>query len=827
MKLPKLAFAASLALAAAAPLSAQDVVPIDAATGSVSQVTIGWQSDPDTTYVVKKCSFLPGGEWERTSGNIDAGGWTLEQTLPADEDVVFYRVERVDQAGPSFEYLAPAKDAISIASNAAVRVAIADPSGIDTNTLAIYVGDVRHGLGSPGVEWTDGVLSYDPAQDADAGCALGAPGDTVEVWAAADDALGNTGAAESSLLVLARPPEAVQSVDICVIGASSASAAAVVRNASASAAAARDASGTVSIVEVTDDTLVFAYTGDIPLAVGQLWASTDPDNIFYRRILDWTETEAGILTADTEDVTLADFFVGGSFSSDDESWAEYEVEEVGTRVRRRLVRPRIGGSTARSFSTNGVIRSSLVKIPDGVPLAWEGDLGSWDVNAGFSVAADFALLKGKFRSCDLAVNGGVHLLLDPKLVATTNAAYSNTWTKTLANVKKTFGGTIGPVPVWVDLQLELPLELQVQAEATNASVAATVEIRRDLDFHWRLDDDAWKQIGNGNPGWQILQTNFTYEVEGSAGVRVSLKPTLTVKVYSLVGAYGWVEPYLEANAKGQVRGQNLQAPDFYYLLTAYAGLDAEIGLASTIWSDSWGTPPHKTFSPLRKQLLYLEGTNTSPRIVDAPADYVADNGETVMFSVNAEGTWPLRYFWYHNGVDTGRRDKFITLTAGEATAGDYEVVVKNGYGTATATATLGVVTNIPVIGAWRFLYQWEGQKTCSYAARIYADGGMRDTSPNAFWWDWHLNGKTFRFETRTKWDGASAVYRGVRKTETYISGTMTSPAGLSGTWSMEWVSADPDASLAALRSAAAAPDAAGAAAGLDPAGMPFGGAAAE
>ena len=94
---------------------------------------------------------------------------------------------------------------------------------------------------------------------------------------------------------------------------------------------------------------------------------------------------------------------------------------------------------------------------------------------------------------------------------------------------------------------------------------------------------------------------------------------------------------------------------------------------------------------------------------------------------------------------------------------------------------------------------------------------------HAFWWNWHLNGKTFRFETRTKTNGApAAIYRGTRKTEKYISGTMTAPSGLAGTWSME--SSDPDASLAgirALRSASPEEDASPATPLLSPAGTPL------
>ena len=845
------------AVAFAAGASAQDVTPIDDAsfTNGTSDVVVSWLGDPglpNAAYrVYSKSSLTDTNEgWEAASGFVTPiTSWTLDATVevPSGNNVTFFRVERIDREGPAIEYISPAKDAVSVPVDAEISVRITDESGVvEDNSMAIYVGDVRHAYGDNDVTWDGSVLTY-------TGGNLGNPGDTVDVWATAKDIKGNVGSSEQSLLVLESAVAPVTSsepqvVPFLVIGAGEESVDELVDKVSDSpgtaarsvAASKATGSDTLEIIETTESTLVFAYTGNAwtLLAEEQLWASENADNIFYRKIVSIGEPDetTSTITVDTAEATLADFFVGGSFSSDDSEWAEYDVvgfvegEEAGPQSRRRLVRPRIGGSTAKNFATNGVIKSDWLnnKIPANVPLQFEGNLGEWDVGAGFSVAADFGILKRKFNSCELGVNGNVHVYLHPKLVATTNAQYSNTWTKTIANVKKTFAGAIGPVPIWVDVGVEVPVVLSVQAQATNASVKAEIDISRALDFRWRLTDDQWKQIGSGNTGWVIARTNFTYEVVGSAGVRASIKPELTIKVYSLVGAYGWVEPYLEANASGYVRGQNLQAPEFYYLMTAYAGLNAEIGLASTIWSDSWGTPPHKSFSPLRKELLRIEGTNTPPSFASKPFDYEAQDGETVMLSALAKGTPPLRYTWYHNGVDTGRRENYITMTAAESTTGRYTVEVRNGYGTNSASAVLTLATNTPevgLVGTWRFLYQWEGDGAYSYAARIYADGSMHDTSPNDYWWDWHLNGKTVRFETREKWNGAPAVYRGARWNDKFMSGTMTSPSGLTGTWSMEWVSGDPEEPVAGLRSVRAARADGEAEEGhlplFDPAGVPL------
>ncbi|MBR6023270.1 MAG: hypothetical protein IK066_12725 [Kiritimatiellae bacterium] len=828
------AVAAGLLAAGMAAAEEHEFVSIDEMSSTnADNVVLGWDVELGGTYrVLEKASLTDTNDWKPRSNTLRADmEGMLQQALEVTDDVLFFRVEKVDVSGPSFQFLSPAKDAVSVDPAAPVSVAISDPSGVDTNSVFLYVGDAVHRIGDPRMEWEDGVLTWTGG--------LGAAGEEVEVWATAKDSKGNPASSESSRLTLASELAAVASEDgttvpFVVIGNGAANVSDLVETVAAAtrgtlSAKARAVGGTIRIQSAPEGALVFGYTGEgwKLLAVGQLWASQDPENIFYRRIVEVGTPDGGTITATTEEATLADFFDGGSFNGDEMEWSESDIvdlaegEEAGPTSRRRLVRPRIGGSTSKTFATNGVLGASWLnaKIPANVPLRFVGrsgcddtgkELGEWDVTAGFGVGADFAVLKRKFNTCDLSVTGKVHVYLHPRLEATTNAAYSNTWSKTIANVKKTFGGTIGPVPIWVDIGVEVPVTLTVQAQATNASVAAEIDISRSLDFRWHLSDDQWRQLGSGNPGWVIAKTNFNYTVEGSAGVRAAIQPTLTIKVYSLVGAYGWVEPYLEANAVGRVQGHNLQAPDFYYLLTAYAGLNAEIGLASTIWCDSWGDPPHKTFSPLRKELLHLEGTNTPPSFVSVPQDYTAEAGETVMLSALAKGTAPLRYKWFRNGVDTGRRESYITLTAGDKTEGVYRVQVSNGYGTNSATATLALATNTPevsVVGTWRFRYQWNGHAANSYAARIYSDGSMHDTSPLDSWWDWHVNGMTVRFETREKWeDGQSAVYRGrfLDDTMKYMSGTMVSPSGEAGRWSMQFFSADPDASIANMRAIRAA-----------------------
>ena len=295
------------AVALTARTFAQDIVSaelLDDGTG----LTMNWLGDPGVphgAYVIVGSPSLvdpdTGGtatnKWVPMSDYITPiTEWQFETTVPFTftNDIMFYRVERVDREGPAIEYVSPAKDAVSVPVDAEISVRITDESGVvEDNSMAIYVGDARHALGDDDVTWDGSVLTY-------TGGNLGNPGDTVDVWATAKDTKGNVTSSEQSLLVLAKDVETVSStepqvVPFLVIGAGEENVTNLVDKVSESPGTAarsiagiRSAgiSGTLVITNTTDDTLVFAYTGNAYelLAVDQLWASENADNIFYRKI---------------------------------------------------------------------------------------------------------------------------------------------------------------------------------------------------------------------------------------------------------------------------------------------------------------------------------------------------------------------------------------------------------------------------------------------------------------------------------------------------------------------------------------------------------------
>jgi hypothetical protein len=92
--------------------------------------------------------------------------------------------------------------------------------------------------------------------------------------------------------------------------------------------------------------------------------------------------------------------------------------------------------------------------------------------------------------------------------------------------------------------------------------------------------------------------------------------------------------------------------------------------------------------------------NAPPTIVTQPANLVVNPGKGASFSVVAGGTAPFTYQWRKNGVNiAGAVAATYTLASAQAaSAGVYDVVVKNAAGSATSTsATLGVNTPVSIV----------------------------------------------------------------------------------------------------------------------------------
>lgn len=99
------------------------------------------------------------------------------------------------------------------------------------------------------------------------------------------------------------------------------------------------------------------------------------------------------------------------------------------------------------------------------------------------------------------------------------------------------------------------------------------------------------------------------------------------------------------------------------------------------------------------KLVYLPPPPTPPAIVTPPQSLTVNQGDTIQFTVTANGTGPLAYQWRHAGADlpgaTGT--SFVKFNAQPADAGTYQVVITNAFGSISSAPVTLTVQTAPVI----------------------------------------------------------------------------------------------------------------------------------
>lgn len=152
-----------------------------------------------------------------------------------------------------------------------------------------------------------------------------------------------------------------------------------------------------------------------------------------------------------------------------------------------------------------------------------------------------------------------------------------------------------------------------------------------------------------------------------------------------------------------------------------------------------------------------------PVIVSQPQSLTLPPTASAAFYVTAQGTEPLSYQWYWNGVPQAQQIySGLSTTANDSSAGDYYVVVSNALGMATsAVAKLSLIYTVPLADAvdspnnyFTTDYSWFGQTNVTAdgvdAAQSWpiTSGNASTfytyfTGPGTVTWAWKLSGDQF------------------------------------------------------------------------------------
>ena len=707
MKRSSLFFGLALALL---PAVAPAATGIDANIffDGTNRISVLWNATPGKVYVLQSATNLAG-PWRAAAGlpatwtattNWLGTNWLVEPTAR------FFKVVKLDTDGPEVFKTAPFDGAIGVSRQTAIQAWLRDETGVNTNSIVLTVGtNAPVSLGNPHLSYAFGLLTYTPATNE----FLGTNGQMVSVTLSAADTLGNQTTNFAWAFELELAP--VVSPNIIFLGAGG------------------GGSCHLTLLSTNGDTFTFAYTGSCCLTTGTLLANADPYTGYTRAVVSFTNYPASnVVVALTRPAKLA------------------EAIQTGTLTSGSLLQLTNAASGPHRVKDNQLVSDFPLQftVPLGKVLNQDANGFLVETTSGSQLVLGATLhLAGNLHDFKLTafqaqLTGTANFELDLHAKAAGAKQFADS-VPLFTPPPARYLAFVGAWPVWVDVKLEVDVgyaaNFQAAAEATTGvNALKTISVGRKWDAM-----NGWQPIFDNPP----VELNFvapTWQVQGSADVRAYLQPKVSVLVYSAAGVSADLEPYLELQG-------NVQLNPYQWDLTLFAGLDSTLGLDLKVWDDSLDKLPSVTFNLIPEQTLWHDagpgGSVTPPQITAQPQGQTASTGATVSFFVQAQGSAPLRYRWYKNGLYltddtrvTGSTSSTLRLANVQTSdAGNYTVRVSNPAGSRdSASAVLTVVVPIAPApsgmalipaGAFQMGYNLDGESDAPvhsvYVSAFYMD----------------------------------------------------------------------------------------------------------
>ncbi len=248
----------------------------------------------------------------------------------------------------------------------------------------------------------------------------------------------------------------------------------------------------------------------------------------------------------------------------------------------------------------------------------------------------------------------------------------------------------------------------VAVQGSNVTFNVSATGTAPLSYQWYKDGVALAKATNASLTLANVQSvdaaTYTVTVSNSAGARnstgatliVNLPPVITAQPASMIAVRGnnvtlsvgvtGTAPlsYQWYKDGGAINGANSATLAMLNVQTADAG--------------SYSVTVSNVASQVSSALATLT-VNILPTISTQPASVVSAQGSNVTFSVVADGTAPLSYQWFKNGLAiTGATAANLNLSnVQSANEGAYSVIVSNPAGTVTSALATLTVNNAPSI----------------------------------------------------------------------------------------------------------------------------------
>ena len=657
----------SCCFAALLPLGAQtnmlSIFPNEDLSSSNTFI-LAWPTTPGVRYEVLQSTNLQ--SWSIVPGYpAAANGPAQSMPFATAGTAGFFQVRQLDEQPPAIVSQTPESGGFAVSRFADLTVQLSDATGVDTNSIQLTVGDLgTFTLTNAQLIFSNGLLTFLN----DGSIPLGDYGTNIQVTLVAADTLGNIGTNTWSF-TLELQPQVV--TNLFVFGSPQAQkmgqhvgnipTAALARRLGPIPMIPTPGSTPWALQSVQSNCLVLSYTNTVPgFATNTYLCNLTPattNEIFYRKILGVSNDAINmLLTLFTTNIPLAEIIQQGSASLSSDSMI-YSFNQKGA------ILPAFSFDQTLALPTLGTdLSGETIYDQGGVTLKLKE--GYWLLTPSLRIALETRDFSPQRFEAEF--QGGITTALVPELTFT--GAFKNSVSVDLFSQNyEIFLGSVGVVPIWVDLGFDLQGQLgyNLSASATMSSGAT-----QDMNMTFGVQYDK-----NASPSVSPVSTvnlsqpsivPFTYSINGSASAYVALVPEISARVESLAGVEANVNP--KVTIGGQATFSNGQLSSANWGITEDAYLTLGLSVIGVDDSDLPALPAIKLYS-WQSSTTYPPITQLAIRTQPQRSEYVVA-GNAASFSVDAVSSQPISYQWYFYGVpmigETGS-----TLTINNVTVGDW------------------------------------------------------------------------------------------------------------------------------------------------------------
>lgn len=650
---------------AASPLGVPVAIDVNKTNGQ-TRAELKWPADGDRQYNVFTATNLNGGAWLlATNAPIVPTNLIGAFQHSSTNRVQFFRVAQRDTTGPAITSRYPATNGIGVGRFAILSLTLTDETGVDTSRFALSFNNAVLTNGSPGVSITSNSFQYVPGTNA-----WGGYGATSAVSFVCADVLGNTATSAwtftlevqpvvTNVLIHLPPPAALKN--------------------SALAQAARKHGANfldgLSIVTFETNLIVFSYSGtNHGLYTGGILVSHDPARFFYRQITSLTnDTNSHTVTTYTTNVPLTALVKDGSFSPESFVVVTDAIAAANWTVERSYALPFSYVSEFSvlplEFDTDGDNDEDLRITP-----------GVLSIDLSGKAEVSFVIKDWQVVQFDASISSQLAAKIRAR-VEVLALAVSTNYSVTIARFPPIYVyGSIGLLPVQVELQLEADLGLEVSAEA---AVVFETGLDAYASSEFRLDWQPAGQKESYSGSFNIVPVPLEMEFQLSAEAFLYLKPRLSALVYSLAGVSADYRRGPDVEAVWNVGDPQAE-------ITLYDKWNLTAGL--TIVGVPDGQLPSVTLLQEKRTIqtwYWPDIPEEAPEFTRHPASVAAAAGSTVTLEASATGSPAPTYQWFQNGQAIPfRTQQTLTFTMGNSVIGSYTVMAKNRVGSVVSNPAL-------------------------------------------------------------------------------------------------------------------------------------------